>query len=68
MSNINLTREEMRSQLFDMRRAMTEKMMEFVDDDWPDVEYENAERICERFGYTDDEFVEWFADNWHKGN
>lgn len=56
---------ELRGELFDMRLAMTEKMMESCDDDWPDVEYDNAVEICERWGLTDEEFIEWFADNWH---
>lgn len=47
-----------------MKAHMTELMNQFCDDEWPDVEFDNAVETCEAFGIEDEEFQNYFCDNW----
>ncbi len=48
-----------------MKSVMTEKMMQFVDDDWSDNMFDMAVETCEEFGITDEVFQNYFCDTWN---
>lgn len=47
-----------------MAAMMLELMMMSLDDEWPDVAWDNTVIVCETFVVTDESDMEWFCDNW----
>lgn len=47
-----------------INRKMTDKMMQFCDDNWPDKEWPMALEVCDELGLDEEAWAEDIADNW----